>query len=318
MKKIIILIFIIIFLLSLSACNKEETKEISIAEQYGLAYAPIQIIKEKNLLENKLEGLEVNWKRLGNTAAIREAMLAGNVDIGFMAIPPFLIARDKGMEWKIISALSISPLGLMTYRDDINSIADFTSKDRIVLPQPGSIQHILLSMACERQFSDARKLDDILVTMAHPDGMNALISQKEITAHFTSPPYIFKEMSLDNMHQVLSGKEAMGKEFTFIIGASTEKFHNENNELYQVFLSVLKEAIDFINENPEEAAMILADNYGLSEDKTLKYISWQGMKYTQKIKGLKEFADFLYRNNYIEKSYENFEELLWEEDYYEG
>src|SRR6056297_3356159 len=111
------------------------------------------------------------------------------------------------MEWKIISGVSMSPLGLMAYKGNINSINDITLNDRIALPQPGSIQHILLAMACEKEFSDPDKFDEILVSMAHPDGMNAFLSRKEITAHFTSPPYIFEELKTGDIHRILSGKQ---------------------------------------------------------------------------------------------------------------
>jgi len=311
------LTIIILMIIVMTGCARKEEYEISIAEQYGLAYAPLQIIKERGLLEENLPGVKVNWLQLGNTAAIREAMLAGKVDIGFMAIPPFLIGRDKGMEWKIISGLSISPLGLVTYRNELKTLQDFGPEDRIALPQPGSIQHILLSMACKRELKDARKLDDILVTMAHPDGMNALLSRKEITAHFTSPPYLFKELKEDDMHQILSGQEAMGKDFTFIIGVSTDKFHRNNPRSYQALVASLEQAVEFINEQPEETAAILARQYNLTVEETLKYITWPGVEYTLKVKGLAEFARFMEKQGYISDSYDSPEEVMWEEGYYE-
>ncbi len=317
MKKLIVIILLLILILILTGCNNNQTGQISIAEQYGLAYAPIQIMKEKGFLKTYDPDLDVKWKQLGNTAAIREAMLAGNVDIGFMAIPPFLIGRDKGMEWKIISGLNNSPLGLITYKENINSIDDITAEDRIALPQPGSIQHILLAMACEKRYSDASKFDDILVTMAHPDGMNALLSRKEITAHFTSPPYIFEELAVGNIHQILSGKEAMGGEFTFIIGVGTEKFHDNNPEIYNIFVKSLQDAIEFIKQKPEEAATILADKYEMPEEKILKYITWPGMKYTVNIKGVKQFIDFMQKTGYISFKYNDISEISWEEEAYD-
>ncbi len=313
---LLLTIFILFIVLLTGGCNKNITEQISIAEQYGLAYAPVQLMKEKGFLEKNHPGLTVNWSKLSNTAAIREAMLAGDVDIGFMAIPPFLIGRDKGMEWKIISGLSESPLGLTTYRENITSIEDITAADRIALPQPGSIQHILLSMACAREFGDATRFDDLLVTMAHPDGMNALLARKEITAHFTSPPYIFEELQTGEVKQILSGKEAMGGEFTFIVGTGIEKFHDNNPEIYRVFVKSLQEAVEFINSNPQEAAAILADNYNLTEDKVYEYITWPGMKYTTKIKGLSEFTDFMYQNGYLSSAEYSRDELLWEEELY--
>ena len=110
MKKYIIIILILsLSLFLMSACGRNDQqsqKTITIAEQYGLAYAPVQLIKELQLLEESDPELKVEWKQLSNTTSIRESMLAGEVDIAFMAIPPFLIARYKGMELKIISGLS--------------------------------------------------------------------------------------------------------------------------------------------------------------------------------------------------------------------
>jgi len=300
-----------------SACAREEDNTITIAEQYGLAYAPVQIMKDKKILEENLVGMKIRWKRLANTAAIREAVLAGEVDIGFMAIPPFLIGKDKGMDWKIISGLSMSPLGLMTYKEDLKSLADIGKNDRIALPQPGSVQHILLAMAAKREFGDTGRFDDQLVTMAHPDGMNALLSRKEITAHFTSPPYLFKESEEEGIQQIISGEEALGGEFSFIVGVCTEDFYYKYPETYKVFLQSLGQVIEYINQNTDEAATILGESYALSVTETKKYINWPGMRYTMEIRGLDEFISFMQEANYI--NFENIElaDILWEVGLYE-
>ncbi len=318
----IILTILFIGLFIISSCNNKDTNEtkgykISIAEQYGLAYAPLQIMKENKIMEKNLPDVEVNWEQLGNTAAIREAMLADKLDVGFMAIPPFLIGWDKGMEWKMASGLSQSPIGLVTYKEDIKTIKDFTKNDRIALPQPGSVQHILLSMACEREFSDAKTLDDLLVTMKHPDGMNALLGRKDITAHFTSPPYIFKELEQDGMHEILSGSEAMGRDFTFIVGVTTNKFHDDNPVVYDAFIKSLHDAIEFIHNNPEESAEILADQYKLPKEEVLEYITWEGMEYNSNIEGIYEFTDFMVRNGYISKKFDDIDDIIWEDVEYE-
>lgn len=320
-KTIVIMIFVL-SLLILSGCkNDDKTKteeyKIRIAEQYGLAYAPLQIMKENKIIEKNLQGVEISWEQVGNTAAIREAMLANKIDAGFMAIPPFLIGFDKGMQWKIASGLSSSPIGLVTYREDIKSIKDFTTDDRIALPQPGSVQHILLSMACEKEFSDAKRLDDLLVTMKHPDGMNALLTKKDITAHFTSPPYIFKELEQEGMHKILSGKEAMGKNFTFIVGVTTNRFHDNNPLVYNAFVKSLHEAMEFIQNNPEKSAEILAIEYDLPKEEVLKYITSEGMEYDSKIKGIYEFTDFMVENDYISKHFDDINNIIWEDVQYE-
>lgn len=316
MKKYITITIVLILALGLiSGCEENEEsrqQKITIAEQYGLAYAPVQLIKELQFLEEANSNLEVEWKQLSNTTSIRESMLAGEVDIAFMAIPPFLIARDKGMEWKIISGLSESPLGLMTNRTDINSLADFKADAKIALPQPGSIQHILLSMAAEREFGEVDRFDEQLLTMSHPDAMNALLAGREVSAHFASPPYLFLESGEEGIKKILSGREAFAGDFTFIIGVSTEEFYEQQSKNYSYFLEALEKAIKFIDQKPEEAAEILADNYNLSEAEMLEYLNWPGMKYTSEIKGLEKFIDFMTAEAYLEANNYQYSELVFE------
>lgn len=321
-KKAMAKALIVVLLISLTAvgCGSETKKGtaiINIAEQYGFAYAPLQIAKELKLVEKNLPGVTVNWKQLGNTTAIREAMLANEVDIGFMAIPPFLIGWDKGMDWKIAFGLSSSPVALVTNREDISSIRDIGDKDRIALPQPGSIQHILLSMACERELGDAKRLDNLLVTMAHPDGMNALLAGKEITAHFTTPPYLLQELQVKGMHEILNGKQAFGKDFTFIAGVTTRKFHDEKSREYEAVLKSVAEAMDYMKDNRKEAVEILSRQYEMSVEEVEKNLSVEGLEYSLSIKGVDDFAGFMERNGYISKSPGSIKEIIWDDKNYE-
>ena len=160
MKKWIVLL-IIIFLLA--GCSNDEIQRVSIAEQFGLAYAPLHIAKELGLIEKHLPGIEINWEKMINTASIREAMLSGDLDIGFMGIPPFLIGFDKGMDWKIFRGLNQAPMGL-TYRvDKFEGIDSINQMQKIALPQPGSIQHILLAMYLKANNYPADYLDNNLL-----------------------------------------------------------------------------------------------------------------------------------------------------------
>ncbi|MDM8533619.1 ABC transporter substrate-binding protein [Clostridiaceae bacterium HSG29] len=193
MKKGLIILVIILTLLLSSSCSKKEeitSKDLIIADQFGLAYAPVQIMKEKGYLNDELKDYEITWVKLGNAAAIREALIADKLDVGFMGIPPFIIGADKGTDWKIFSGLSRSPLGLVSSDERIKTINDIEESDRIVLPQPGSIQHMLLKMAAENSFNDSSIFDKQLITMNHSDGMNALLSESDVNLHFTSPPYL--------------------------------------------------------------------------------------------------------------------------------
>ncbi|MFZ5640328.1 MAG: ABC transporter substrate-binding protein [Bacillota bacterium] len=285
--------------------------KIRIAIQFGLGYAPVQIVKEKKLIEKYLPGAVVEWKQMGGEM-IREAMISGDLDIGFMGQGPFFIAWDKGADWKIATALGSSPLALMTHKKDINSIKDFKQGDKIATPYSGSIQHILLAMAAEKELGDPKALDNNLISMQHPDAATALISERAISAHFAAPPYLYEELGSPNLKKVLDGEDAFGGEFGFLVGPATKTFHDKKPMAYAAFVMAMDEAIYFINTNPKAAAEILAPSYKLPADKVEKYLTWPGTNYTSTPYGLMGFAGFMQKAGYISKVPRNFDEICWE------
>jgi len=312
MKKWIVMILIGLLVLT-SGCAAQpepEEKTLILAEQYGLAYAPLQILQAKNFLADIDPDLKLEWAKAGNTTAIREMMLAGKVDIGFMGIPPFLIARDKGMEWDIFTGLSQAPVGLVSSNPAIQGLADIQESDRIALPQPGSIQHILLAIAAERELGDAARFDQQLVTMKHPDGMSAMLAGEELNLHFTSPPYIFMELEEAGTHLVLSGTEAMGGPFTFIVGAAPKRVQEEKAESLAALKEGLQMAMDFMQDHPDEALTILSERYELEEEVLQGYLANPELVYSESVEGLDTFIDFMTRNGYLDQEI-TAEEVIW-------
>ena len=295
--------------------DTEGIQTVTIAEQFGLAYAPVQIMRLQQLIEKENPKVAVNWVQLENTAAIREAIVAGRVDVGFGGIPPFLIGWDSGMEWKIAIGLSSAPLGLVTKREGIKTLEDFTEQDKIILPQPGSIQHILLSMALERSYGDSHLLDNNLLTMSHPNGLSAMLSDASAAAHFTSPPYLFLELKQPGFSLLLTGEEAMGEEFTFIVGSVTRDLHDNRKKAYDAFLGAVAKAVDFITENPRAAAELLAPEYNLDTDILYSYLTYQGMDFTTSINGVMTFANFMKENGYLKKLPDSEQEVVWDTEF---
>lgn len=295
-----------------SGCSQEAVRPLAVGDQYGLAYAPVEIMKHEGFLEKRLGRADsVRWIKVSNTAAIREAMLAGELDVGFMAIPPFLIGVDTGMDWKIFTGLSETPVGLMVRAPEVDTLKQLAGLGKIALPQPGSVQHILLAMAAEAQMGNPKAFDGQLVAMKHPDGLQALVSGTEVTAHFTAPPYLQQEQATPGIHQILSGEEAFGGPFTFIVGVGNTAFLEDGSQR-EAFQGALADALQFMTEQPERTAQILAEAYGISEADASEQLYGQGLRFGTSIRGLETFSAFMTRAGYLTKPIET-EAVLWEE-----
>ena len=156
---------------------------------------------------------------------------------------------------------------------------------------------------------DPHALDSNIVAMAHPDGMSALESGN-ISCHLTSSPYIFEERGEENLHEIKDVSDAWGVDGSFIVGVASETLHDNDPELYQALCDALKEAIDMLNNSPEEAAKITCEFDGNSEGDELAYI--KESNYTVETKGLFELASFMARNNFIDTTPNAYEDLVFD------
>ncbi len=312
MWKILGLFVLLLLAIAFSGCKKEEKTTLNIAQQFGIAYAPLNLMEELGMLEEKLPDIEIHWKQFGGPTAIREAMLSGEVDFGFMGVAPVLIGIENGMEWKYATGICANQAALITDKEGVTSLKDFTKQDRIAILSPGCTQHILLCMLAKQQLGDYMALDNQLVSMTHPDAMNALIAETEVSAHFATPPYIQEELAA-GMHIIADGKEILGSPFTFISGVAMEEFYEEYPELYTAFIETLHEAIAYINENREEAIRILAPLYGISEDALREQMSYGGTEYTGYLEGVAPLKQAMYEMGFLSKEYKK-EEICFDTD----
>ena len=279
----------------------ESEPRLRVALQYGLAYAPLALVEQFDLVEKQLPGTAVEGVKLGNAAAIREAMLANRLDVGFMGIPPFLIGADRGMSWRIFTGLSEAPLALVTLNPNLDSLEDIAPRDRIALPQPGSIQHILLSMAAESAFGDPTRFDNQLVTLAHPDAMTALLAGTEVTAHFASPPYLFEELTNEGSRALIRGSDAFGGRFTFIVGVTANVATTNQAAVLQAFVAAVEEAVKMLDSPTPAVIDRLASLYEISQSTLQGYLAHSELRYTTEITGVQRFADAMSRFGYIEQ-----------------
>lgn len=156
----------VIMAVSLSACgggdSSEGGEQITVAHQYGMAYAPFEVMKEQKLIEKYYDGVEVEWATLNSGSAINEGFASGDVDVGGMGVAPAITGVTSGVPYKIAANMSAQPHKIMSNDDSINSLADIGSDDRIALVNIGSIQHILLAMASEAELATPMPLTTIL------------------------------------------------------------------------------------------------------------------------------------------------------------
>jgi NitT/TauT family transport system substrate-binding protein len=283
---------------------------ITIAYQFGIGYAPLMIIKQQRLLEKAYPGLRVEWKQLASGTPITDGIIKGDIQIGAMGTGPMLVGWARGTNWKVIAPLNEADLWLMARDRSIRTVADLRGK-RIATPTATSIQAVALRKMADVKLGNPRALDSSLISMDHPDGMQALLSG-QIDAHFTSPPYQWQELG--------RGAHVVGKSYgyfgahTFLVTVVTQKFYEEYTAFSNRYYRLVKQAIDMLNKRPKVAAAVLARE-DTSDTTAAQFHRWitrkKSLTYTTRPRGLMRTAGFMNKIGLLNRVPRSWRELVF-------
>ncbi len=264
---------------------------LTIAYQPGIGYTPLIVMKAQKTLEGQYPGLKVDWKVLASGAAITNGVIAGDVDVGAGGIGPMILGWARGVNWKILAPLDWGDLWLMAKDPNIKTVADLKGK-RIAMPGPTSIQAVVLKKMAQVKLGDAKALDAGIVSMEHPDAMQALIAG-QIDAHLTSMPFQAQE-KIHGAHVVARSYQYFGAH-SFLVAMVTQKFYDQYPEFSQRFYDDVVAAIKLIKTNPIKVAKILQDDGG-GVPTWRQFKQWlgnPGITFTTRPLGLMRFANFM-------------------------
>lgn len=298
--------------LAVTTAAQAETRTVRIATQYGISYLPLTIMAEKNMLEaeGKKLGLDLksDWVRFTGGPPMNEALISGNLDFASGGVGPMVTiwARTQNnLKVKGITSLNSMPLWLNTINPNVKTIKDFTEKDRIALPAVRvSMQAVILQMAAEKEFGkgNEHKLDPWTVSLSHPDGLAQMMSGKsEITAHFTSAPFMYQEVADSRVHRVLNSYDVFGGPHTFNVVWATAKLYEGEPKIVQAFLAALAAAMKEINDDPAAAAAlwVKADKSKLTPAEAEKIIRDKENTWTMTPQKIMDVANYMSRSNMI-------------------
>ena len=287
-----------------AAASARSTQPLSIrvGYQYGLVYAPVLLMRRLGTVRNYLPDASIEFSQVASGPVVRDQLIARRLDIGVLGPPPFQIGWQH-LNWKYIASTGVFPYRLVTWREDIRSIADFRPEDKIAVPGPGSLQHILLAMAAKTQLGNARALDANIVPLPHPDATISMLARNPaVAAHFTNIPFLFSELDAPYIHTVLDGFEAFGGPFSSPLAFATSEFMQENPLVLSVFIAAYNDAVAMLNLEPAKAAEILAPEFKQSADTMTRWLTWPGMTFTSLPYGIMGWHDFMLEAGYIRKA----------------
>ncbi|MET0610538.1 MAG: ABC transporter substrate-binding protein [Pseudomonas caspiana] len=299
--------------------------QLRIAEQFGIVYLLLNVVRDQNLIEKhgKADGVDikVDWTQLSGGAAVNDALLTGAVDIAGAGVGPLLTIWDRTQgkqNVKAVASLGNFPYYLVSNNPKVKTIADFTDKDRIAVPAVSvSVQSRYLQYASAKLWGDAEyaRLDKYTVSLPHPDAAASIIAGgTELTGHFSNPPFQEQEVAAKGVHVVLNTYDLLGPNSPTLLFA-TEKFRKENPKTYKAFIEALSEAEDFIRKDKGAAAdtYIRVTKAKIDRDELLKIIDNKDFEFTITPKNTYPLAEFLHRVGAIKNKPESWKDYFFQD-----
>jgi len=318
---------LVILLLAPGRAHAEEARTIRIAQQYGIPFLPLTVMKERGLLESAaleagLPQPKVEWAQFANGTVMNESLISNNLDIASGGIGPLITAWAKtrgNLQIAGVASLGSLPLILNTSNPAVRTIGDFTDKDKIAVPAVKvSIQAVTLQMAAEALWGPGQqnRLDPLTISMTHPDATIALLGgRSEITAHFANAPFQYQQLADPRIHAVLNSYAVTGGPHTSCVVWSTGKFHDANPRSYAAFLAALEAAMKFIHDQPREAAAIYIafEKSTLGVDFVEKIVRDPDNVFTTTPQNMMKFALFMERTGAIKEKPARWTDLFFPE-----
>lgn len=281
-RKLGLLLFVGVLstFLVLAGCGSAKDEKESAGKRtivYGgsswMAHIPAYIGVKKGFF--KEQGLDVEFKSFPTSSARMSALATGDVDFGSTGVISAISLMAQGDDSFSIFGVPdiyVGQEGIVAH-EEIKSIKDLKGK-KVAVPFSSS-SHVMLIDLLKQNGLNPQK--DVQVINMDGDKMVPAFTNKQIHAAAIWSPSYQKLQQVKGAHVLADDtKTSIYKQFKFNAGPDVlvinNKFAEENPETTKKLLAGYFKSIQFLKENPQEAAKIFKELSNLDEKEQMKII----------------------------------------------
>ncbi|GIO18718.1 ABC transporter substrate-binding protein [Oceanobacillus oncorhynchi subsp. incaldanensis] len=264
-----------LLLLGAAGCGSEEAAdEIHIGYFPNFTHITTVVALENGYFEEEMgEEVNIETSTFPDGSAFMEAMSTQDIDIGTVGPSPATTTYLRNPEHEIIAGAVNGGAVLATREDSgIESVEDLDGM-RVAIPTIGSTQDIMLRKALDEV---GLGVDDdggtISLVPQAPADTSTLFLQGDVDAAATQEPWGVYLENQANADILLDEEEfAWGTESTTTVVTARKSFTESNEELTQAYLRAHARAVEFIEENQEEAVELFVNHIEETTGNELDY-----------------------------------------------
>jgi NitT/TauT family transport system substrate-binding protein len=279
-RILIALLFLVTLTGSIAGCSKSSAKDTSVSAATSQAIrvgtnralgtvVPF-VANEKGFFQQ--QGVQVNVVDFADGSPI-EAFASGQLDIALLGIAPSAIWQGQGVNLKVVAAANGGGHVLLTRADSgINSLAQLKNK-KVATPKPGTVTDTLFRAHLVKEIAhlDPEKDIQIVPNVAPGDMPTALFVSREVDAAITWEPYASEaELKFKNAKVLYDSAAEWRKAYPdsktlypVNVVIARQAFIDAHPDELRKFLAAYVQAIQFINNDPDNANKIIANDLQL-------------------------------------------------------
>lgn len=271
-KKLLFIVALISASVICFAGGKQESQldEINVSYVKSPFNLPSIIMKESGMLEDAFmkEGIELNYYEINSGAKQAQAMAAGSLDIGgVMNTTSVLLAQAAGNDVRIVSGFSrpVNMFSVVAMDPELRSAADLKGKS--VAGPKGTVLHQLLAAALEKE---GLSMEDIeFLQMGLPQASTAMIAG-QIDAALLAGSLVINAQK-NGAHIVCTAEGLVSPK---LVITARGAFLDRHPEAVDIYVETHRKALNWVEENLEEALEIGAAEQGISKDEARQLYEW--------------------------------------------
>ncbi|WP_100181758.1 ABC transporter substrate-binding protein [Candidatus Nitrosotenuis aquarius] len=312
----IVAIFVILSVVSANDPNKNEVR---VAFFANISHAVPIVGMENGYYSDQLGETKIKTKIVDSGPEAIEALFANSIDIAYVGPAPFVngYVKSGGEGIKIISGAANNGASFVVQKDStISGPSDLAGK-KIAAPFVGNTQDVSLrNYLAENGLKPAEKGGNVIIYNIANAEINTIFAKGEIDAAWVPEPTA--TMLVEN----LGGKRLFqeeelwpAKRFPSVVLIGRADYIEKHPEVIQKWLVAHQQAIDWINQNPQQTESTYIKFYKSHTGKTLKenivHNSFSNIVYTSEVDvdAIKIFAERAYSLGYLGRDGYNLDDI---------
>jgi NitT/TauT family transport system substrate-binding protein len=324
MKKAIVWIAVLFtFAGLLAGCGSSEKSsgsedKIVIGYFPNINHVPAMVAKNQGYFEKQLgDGTKVEYKTFAEGGSFMTALKTGDIDAGLVGPGPAMNNFSTGADVKIIAGASTGGTVVLAREGvEINSLEDFQGKT-FITPGVGCTHDVQYETYLEKAGITSARIGG---TMKHLTGNPAqyasMLNTGKVDIAVAPEPWAAVIEQETNAEVVIGWDEvSFGETLPASVLVATGEAVKNSPEKVQKIVDAHKDAVKFIEENPEEAKAItikdIKEVTGQELEKEVVDRAWERIGFTYEVDSetIQAFADSSYTLKFL-KDKPEFSELI--------